>query len=84
MSKAAGKKPRKADREKTGGRRPRESGASDGAVLRFTRKNYLFLAAGCAIITIGYLLLARGSITLAPILLILGYCVLIPVAIMLK
>ena len=67
-----------------GGRRPRTAGATDGAVLRFTRKNYFVLAAGCVVITIGYLLLARGSITLAPVLLILGYCVLIPVAIMLK
>ena len=67
-----------------GGRRRRAAGASDSAVLRFTRKNYFVLAAGCVVITVGYLLLARGSITLAPILLILGYCVLIPVAIMLK
>jgi hypothetical protein len=33
------------------------------------------------VIVIGYLVLATGSITLAPILLVLGYCVLVPVAI---
>ena len=31
---------------------------------------------------LGYADLVRGGITLAPILLVLGYCVLIPVAIM--
>jgi hypothetical protein len=58
--------------------------------LPFTRKNWAIFAVGLATIVVGYLLLsippADGffSLTLAPILLILGYCVLIPVAILKK
>ena len=33
-----------------------------------------------AAIVIGYVTLARGSISLAPVLLVLGYCILIPIA----
>ncbi len=33
-----------------------------------------------AAIVVGYVALARGSISLAPALLVLGYCVLIPIA----
>ncbi|OGF97799.1 MAG: hypothetical protein A2Z06_00675 [Candidatus Glassbacteria bacterium RBG_16_58_8] len=66
------------------GRIPREPGALEPRDMAFTRKNYILLAAGLALITAGYLLLARGSITLAPILLILGYCVIIPIAIVIR
>jgi uncharacterized membrane protein HdeD (DUF308 family) len=48
----------------------------------FDRRNWLILAAGLIVIIIGFIALAAGSITLAPILLVLGYCVLIPVGIM--
>ena len=39
---------------------------------------------GIALVTImlGYVDLARGGMTIAPILLVLGYCVLVPVAIL--
>jgi hypothetical protein len=37
-------------------------------------------AAGLAAIVVGYVLLAINDITLAPILLVLGYCVLVPLA----
>ena len=39
---------------------------------------------GLALVTIllGYADLARGGMTIAPILLVLGYCVLVPVAIL--
>ncbi len=72
------------DRRVKGRRTPRESGASMKRTLIFTRKNYLLLAIGIGVIVAGYLFLARGSITLAPILLILGYCVIIPVAIIVR
>ncbi|MGH2667800.1 MAG: hypothetical protein ACRDH5_01540 [bacterium] len=49
------------------------------ARLRFGPKNYLCLAAAVASLAVGYWLLSRGSTTLAPILLVLGYCVLFPV-----
>ena len=35
------------------------------------------------LIAIGFWLLSRGSITMAPLLLVLGYCVLIPIGILL-
>ncbi|HIG57061.1 MAG TPA: hypothetical protein EYG11_22085 [Candidatus Latescibacteria bacterium] len=58
--------------------------------LPFTRKNWTLAAAGLASILIGYLCLrippAEGflSLTLAPVLLVAGYCVLIPLAILAK
>ncbi len=56
-------------------------GPKDKSILPFTRKNYLLFAVGLLVIVIGYVTLGYGSITLAPILLVLGYCVIIPVAI---
>jgi membrane-anchored glycerophosphoryl diester phosphodiesterase (GDPDase) len=50
--------------------------------LPFTRKNYYILLAGLVVIILGYISLAMGSITLAPILLVTGYCVIVPVAIL--
>jgi hypothetical protein len=47
--------------------------------LRFGPKNYLFLAAAIVSLVVGYWLLSKGSTTLAPILLVLGYCVFFPV-----
>ncbi|MDH3497516.1 MAG: hypothetical protein OER21_12200 [Gemmatimonadota bacterium] len=38
----------------------------------------MLLGAAIVALTAGYLLLAGGSTTLAPILLVLGYCVLFP------
>lgn len=37
---------------------------------------------GVALIAFGFAALARGSLTLAPVLLVGGYCVAVPVAIM--
>ena len=48
----------------------------------FGKTNWLVLGIGLMAIIIGFVALAAGSITLAPILLVLGYCVLIPVGIM--
>jgi len=50
--------------------------------LCFTRANYIFFAIGIITVIIGFIVLKMGSITLAPILLVLGYCVIIPIAIM--
>jgi hypothetical protein len=46
--------------------------------LRFGTRNYAALGAALVSILVGFLLLSRGSITAAPILLVLGYCVLVP------
>ena len=53
----------------------------------YNRKNYLFFAIGIAVVVLGYLLMAYGettsfqSVKLAPILLIIGYCIIIPISI---
>lgn len=48
----------------------------------FGRRNWQWLGAGIATIVAGFIALAMGSITLAPLLLVVGYCVLIPVGIL--
>jgi hypothetical protein len=56
--------------------------------LPFTSINYWLFALGVAVIIIGYFALAQPpadsfmSLTVAPILLVVGYCVIIPVAIL--
>ena len=42
------------------------------------RRNYLLMAAGVVAIVIGFLLLDQREMSIAPALLVLGYCVLIP------
>jgi len=46
-------------------------------MLRFFKKNALFWLA-LVVIAVGYVLLGRGDITGAPLLLVTGYCVLLP------
>ena len=56
----------------------------------FGKINYLLLGIGLLVIMAGYLIMASGetesyqSVKLAPIILILGYCVFIPAAILVK
>ena len=69
---------------KPNARRPR---AARGPVetdlgFRWGQANSVLLGLGVAALVAGYLALARGSITLAPILLVGGYCVLIPAALL--
>ena len=47
--------------------------------LHLGPRNWLSLAAAVVSLAAGYVLLARGSTTAAPILLVLGYCVFFPV-----
>ncbi|MEX2466739.1 MAG: hypothetical protein WD995_07495 [Gemmatimonadota bacterium] len=53
------------------------------ASLRFTRVNAMLGVAGLVTLALGYWLLAQGSITAAPLLLVLAYVVLLPLAIIL-
>jgi hypothetical protein len=55
-----------------------------GDTLPFGRKNQILFGIGFATILLGYYLLSKNSITVAPLLLVMGYCVLIPLAIMAK
>jgi uncharacterized membrane protein HdeD (DUF308 family) len=56
--------------------------------LPFTSVNYWLFALGVAVIVAGYVALAQPpadsfmSLTVAPILLVIGYCIIIPVAIL--
>lgn len=58
-----------------------------GQGLSLTKTNYLFFGVAMLVLLLGYFSLAQGpadsfwSLTLAPILLVTGYCVLIPLAI---
>jgi hypothetical protein len=52
--------------------------------LSFSRANAFWLGGAAAAIAVGYVLLAGGSETIAPILLVLGYCVLLPIGIIKK
>jgi len=49
--------------------------------LRFTKVNAALGVGGIAVLTVGYWLLAQGSITATPVMLVLGYVVLLPMAI---
>jgi hypothetical protein len=49
--------------------------------LRFTPVNAALGIAGLVALVLGYWLLSQGSITAAPLLLVLGYVVLLPLAI---
>jgi hypothetical protein len=51
--------------------------------LRFSTVNLALGVAGLAAVALGYWFLANGSITAAPLLLVLGYVVLLPLALIL-
>ena len=61
--------------------RKKKNQSTQPAALKFTKVNALLGAAGIACLTLGYALLAQGSITAAPLLLVLAYVVLLPMAI---
>ncbi|HLX13272.1 MAG TPA: hypothetical protein VKS81_10715 [Bacteroidota bacterium] len=56
--------------------------------MPFERQNYIIIGVGLVSIVLGYLALSSGGVegfmplTLAPILLVLGYCVIVPIGIM--
>ncbi|MCF7822680.1 MAG: DUF3098 domain-containing protein [Candidatus Marinimicrobia bacterium] len=58
--------------------------------LPFTGRNYVLFIAGLFVIILGYVLMGTGelnstqSLTVSPIVLLIGYLVIIPVAILFK
>jgi len=46
--------------------------------------NWILLGLGIAVLVAGYLALSKGSITLAPVLLVSGYVVLIPASLLIR
>lgn len=66
--------------------KPRSARKPAEADLGFSwgTSNTLLLAIGLAVLAVGYWVLSRGSITLAPVLLVLGYCGLIPASLLVR
>jgi hypothetical protein len=62
---------------------PPKTGVRSKAPLRFSTINGILGLAGILAVALGYFLLSQGSITAAPLLLVLGYVVLLPLAIIL-
>lgn len=63
-------------------KRPRD--LNEGEHLLITPKNIWLFVAGLLSVLVGYIFLIRGSITFAPVLLVLGYVVLIPISFIVK
>lgn len=64
--------------------------AKQDEIFPLERENYIILGAGLIVIILGYLFLSGNQVegfsqlTLAPVLLVAGYCVLIPLGIMFR
>lgn len=54
-----------------------------GEALSFSTVNWVLLGAGVLTLALGYVLLRSGSTVAAPLLLVLGYVVLLPAALIL-
>ena len=54
---------------------------SPGQVKAFGQKNLLLFIVALMVIVLGHISLGMGSITFAPVCLVLGYCILVPLAI---
>jgi hypothetical protein len=52
--------------------------------FRWGLPNTVLLAVGVGLLVAGYLSLSRGSITMAPLLLVTGYCVFIPASLLVR
>jgi hypothetical protein len=54
------------------------------ADIKFTKKSSVLFGIGLLVVILGFILLATGSIVLAPILLVVGYVVFFPLGILVK
>jgi hypothetical protein len=72
--------PKAKQRSGKGAKRTAAAAAPEGVRVRWERKNIGLFGAGIGSAVLGYVLLSQGSLTAAPILLVAGYCVLIPLA----
>lgn len=68
-------------------RQQKQKGFGEGSIP-FQRENYIIMGVGIAVIIAGYLAMLEGSVegflplVISPILLVIGYCVIIPVGIL--
>ncbi len=58
----------------------RATGDREVVRIRWERKNVVLFGGGLLAIVLGYILLSQGDVTAAPVLLVLGYCAMIPLA----
>lgn len=65
-------------------RKTARDGSTDESFFGYGPVNLGLFLAGVVAIVLGYVFLGRGSITAAPILLVVGYAVLLPMAIFLR
>ena len=65
------------------GRTQRFPETMQGLAKSFSQKNLILFLVALVVIIVGHVSLGMGSITFAPICLILGYCILVPLAIIL-
>ena len=70
-----------ANRDRSARTAANEAGSRES--LHFSAVNLVLGIAGLAALSLGYWFLAQGSITAAPLLLVLGYVVLLPLALIL-
>jgi hypothetical protein len=61
---------------------PNDSTAGQSQNTLFTRRNFALLAAAIVTIVAGYVVLNGGSASLAAVLLVIGYVVLFPLALL--
>ena len=59
----------------------RGEAVSHEPLLAFGRTNWILMGAGVVSAILGFVFLSRGEITIAPILLVAGYCALLPLGI---
>ena len=62
----------------------KQSGSAAKENWPYGKKNYIIFALAILVIIIGFVTLGQGSMTLSPILLVIGFCVLIPMALIMK
>ncbi|MBW7996669.1 MAG: hypothetical protein FVQ81_08930 [Candidatus Glassbacteria bacterium] len=68
-------------RKKDRGRATQAQAATTDLSRAFSQKNLLLFVIALVVIVIGHIALGMGSITFAPICLVVGYCILVPLAI---
>jgi hypothetical protein len=81
MKRKPPKQRQKHDRQPPAPPRPKKK---ERPQIALTKKNYIIMGVGLATIIAGFITLSGGSMTLAPLLLVIGYCVLIPIALLIK
>ncbi len=64
--------------------RPRRKPAESDLGFTWSNRNSLLLGLGVVVLVAGYIALSKGSISLAPVLLVVGYCVLVPASLLLR